>query len=289
MAVTAQMINSLREKTGVGMMKCKEALTTCEGDIEKAIEYLRKQGAAVAAKRADKDAKEGSIFVGSIENKAFAFELTCETDFVSKGDDFKTLGSDIVEAIKAGNAVSIEEILKLSVGSLTVASRIDEVLAKIGEKIEISKFTILPISANEVVAHYSHLGGKIGSVVKLAYEGTPNGGKEAVQAVAKIITLHVTASNPVALDESGLPPELAAKEREIAKEQIVNEGKTKPEFVDRAVEGRVKKALKQLCLLDQEFYSDAKKVVSGVLAEEQKKLGVSKLSVAQFVRFEKGK
>jgi elongation factor Ts len=289
MAITAQMINSLREKTGVGMMKCKEALITCEGDVEKAIEYLRKQGAAVAAKRADKDAKEGSIFVGSTESKAFAFELTCETDFVSKGDDFKKLGSDIVEAIKAGNAVSIEEVLKLPIGSLTVASRIDEVLAKIGEKIEIGKFATLPIAANEVVAHYSHLGGKIGSVVKLAFEGTPNDGKEAVQAVAKIITLHVTASSPIALDESGLPPELAAKEREIAKEQIVNEGKTKIEFVERAVEGRVKKALKQLCLLDQEFYSDAKKVVSGVLAEEQKKLGVSKLSIAQFIRFEKGK
>jgi elongation factor Ts len=289
MAITAQMINSLREKTGVGMMKCKEALVTCEGDIEKAIEYLRKQGAAVAAKRADKDAKEGTVFVGSTESKAFAFELTCETDFVSKGDDFKKLGSDIVEAIKAGNVSSIEEVLKLPVASLTVASRIDEVLAKIGEKIEIRKFTVLPIAANEVVMHYSHLGGKIGTVVKLAFEGTPNGGKEAVQAVAKMITLHVTASNPIALDESGLPPELAAKEREIAKEQIVNEGKTKPEFVDRAVEGRVKKALKQLCLLDQEFYSDAKKIVSGVLAEEQKKLGVSKLSVAQFVRFEKGK
>jgi elongation factor Ts len=289
MAITAQMINSLREKTGVGMMKCKEALVTCEGDIEKAIEYLRKQGAAVAAKRADKDAKEGTIFVGSTENKAFAFELTCETDFVSKGEDFVKLGSDIVEAIKAGSVVSIEEVLKLPVASLTVASRIDEVLAKIGEKIEIRKLAVLPIAANEAVAYYSHLGGKIGTVVKLAYEGTPNGGKEAVQAAAKIITLHVTASNPVALDESGLPPELAAKEREIAKEQIVNEGKTKPEFIDRAVEGRVKKALKQLCLLDQEFYSDAKKIVSGVLAEEQKKLGVSKLSVAQFVRFEKGK
>jgi translation elongation factor Ts len=289
MAITAQMINALREKTGVGMMKCKDALMTCEGDIEKAVEYLRKQGAAVAAKRADKDAKEGTVFVGSTDSKAFAFELTCETDFVSNGDDFKKLGSDILEAVKAGNATSVEEVLKLPVGSLTVGSRIDEVLAKIGEKIEIRKFAVLPIGANEAIFQYSHLGGKIGTIVKLAYEGTPNGGKEAVQATAKMITLHVTASNPIALDESGLPPELAAKEREIAKEQIINEGKTKPDFVDRAVEGRVKKALKQLCLLDQEFYSDAKKTVSSVLAEEQKKLGVSKLSVAQFVRFEKGK
>jgi len=287
--ITAQTVNSLREKTGVGMMKCKDALVACDGDIEKAVEYLRKQGAAVAAKRADKDAKEGSVFVGSTENKAFAFELTCETDFVSKGEDFVKLGSDIAEAIKAGEVASIEEVLKLPVGSLTVASRIDEVLAKIGEKIEIRKFAVLPIAANEAAAYYSHLGGKIGTVVKLAFEGTPNGGKEAVQAAAKIIALHVTASNPVALDESGLVPELVAKERDIAKEQVINEGKTKPEFLDRAVEGRVKKALKQLCLLDQEFYSDAKKTVSGVLAEEQKKLGVSKLSVVQFIRFEKGK
>jgi elongation factor Ts len=289
MAITAQLVNSLREKTGVGMMKCKEALTASDGDIEKAIEYLRKQGAAVAAKRADKDAKEGSVFVSATESKAFAFELTCETDFVSKGDDFKKLGEDILAAISASNAGAPEEVLKLPVGSITVAGRIDEVLAKIGEKIEIRKFAVAPIAANEAVAFYSHMNGKIGSIVKLSYEGEPKGGKEAVQAAAKIIALHVTASNPSALDESALPAELVAKEKEIAKEQVINEGKTKPEFLDRAVEGRVKKALKQLCLLDQEFYSDAKKTVSGVLAEEQKKLGLSKLSVAQFIRLEKGK
>jgi elongation factor Ts len=289
MAITAQMVNSLREKTGVGMMKCKEALVTCDGDIEKAVEFLRKQGAAVAAKRADRDAKEGIVFVGSTESKAFAFELTSETDFVSKSDDFAKLGSDIVEAIKAGNVSSVEEVLKLPVGSITVAGRIEEVLAKIGEKIEIRKFAIVSIGKNEVISSYSHLGGKIGTIAKLAYEGTPNGGEEAVQAAAKVIVLHITASNPIAIDESGLAPELAEKEREIAKEQVINEGKTKPEFLDRAVEGRVKKALKQFCLLDQEFYIDAKKTVRDVLAEEQKKLGVSKLEVVQFVRFEKGK
>jgi len=288
-AITAQMVNSLREKTGVGMMKCKEALVACEGDIDKAVEYLRKQGAAVAAKRADKEAKEGAVFVGTTDSKSFAFELTSETDFVSKSDDFGKLGSDITEAIKANNAASVEEVLKLSVGSLTVAGRIEEVLAKIGEKIEIRRFAVTSIGANEAVASYSHMGGKIGTVVKLAYEGSPNGGKEAVQASAKIIALHVTASNPMALDESGLALELIEKEKEIAKDQVVNEGKTKPEFLDRAVEGRVKKALKQFCLLDQEFYIDSKKIVRDVLAEEQKKLGVSKLAVAEFIRFEKGK
>jgi elongation factor Ts len=288
-AITAQMVNSLREKTGVGMMKCKEALVSSDGDIEKAVEYLRKQGAAVAAKRTDKDAKEGAVFVGSTGNKAFAFELTSETDFVSKNDDFVKLGSDIANAIKANDASSVEDVLKLPVGSLTVAARIDEVLAKFGEKIEIRKFAVLPIGENEAVSSYSHLGGKIGTVVKLAFEGNPNGNKEAVQSAAKIITLHVTAANPIAIDENGLEPELVAKEREIAKEQVVNEGKTKPEFLDRAVEGRVKKALKQFCLLDQEFYTDSKKTVRDVLAEEQKKLGLSKLKVVQFIRFEKGK
>lgn len=288
-AITAQMINSLRERTGVGMMKCKEALVTCEGDLEKAVDLLRKQGAAVAAKRADKDAKEGVVYVGSGQNKVFAFELTAETDFVSKGEDFVKLVADIAEAVSANEASSAEDVLKLPVGSLTVAGRIEEVLAKIGEKIEIRKFAVVPFSENTAIASYSHLGGKIGTIVKLCYEGNAQGGQEAVQAVAKMIALHVTASNPMALNESGLAPELIEKEREIAKEQIINEGKTKPEFVDRAIDGRVKKALKQLCLLDQEFYTDAKKSVSDVLAEEQKKLGVSKLEVAQFIRFEKGK
>ncbi|MCL1957871.1 MAG: translation elongation factor Ts [Fibromonadales bacterium] len=291
-AITASMVNSLREKTGVGMMKCKEALTACEGDLEKAVEYLRKQGADVALKRADKDAKEGSVFIGSNETKVYAFVLTCETDFVAKGDDFIKLGSDISEAIKASSAGTVEEVLNLPVGSITVKGRIDEVLAKIGEKIEIRKFAVVPIGTNEVVAYYSHSDshsiGKIGTIVKLAFEGSPNGGKEAVQAVAKTIALHVTMSNPVALTEGDLQPELIEKEKGIALEQVKNEGKTKAEFLDRAVEGRLKKALKQLCLLEQAFYSDDKKTVSGILAEEQKKLGISSLSVAQFVRFEKG-
>jgi len=290
--ITASMVNSLREKTGVGMMKCKAALTACDGDLEKAVEYLRKQGADVAVKRADKDAKEGSVFVGCTETKAYAFVLTCETDFVAKGDDFIKLGSDIAEAIKASKASTVEEALSLPVGSITVKDRISEVLAKIGEKIEISKFAVLPIGANEAVAYYSHSDshsiGKIGTVVKLVFEGTPNGGKETVQAVAKTIALHVTMSNPVALTESDLQPELIEKEKGIALEQVKNEGKTKPEYLDRAVEGRLKKALKQLCLLEQAFYNDDKKTVSSILAEEQKKLGLSSLSVAQFIRFEKG-
>jgi len=286
--ITASMVNTLREKTGVGMMKCKAALTACDGDLEKAVEYLRKQGADVAVKRADKDAKEGAVFAGYTDTKAFAFALTCETDFVAKGDDFVKLGTDISEAIKASNVNTLEETLSLPVGSITVKGRIDEVLAKIGEKIEINKFAVLPIGANEVVASYVHLGGKIGTVVKLAFEGNPNGGKEAVRAVAKLVALHVTSSNPMAMAESDLPPELIQKEKDIAHEQVVNEGKTKAEYLDRAVEGRLKKALKQYCLLDQEFYNDPKKTVGGILAEEQKKLGLSKISVAQFVRFEKG-
>ncbi len=291
-AITASMVNTLREKTGVGMMKCKAALTACDGDLEKAVEYLRKQGADVAVKRADKDAKEGSVFVGSTDTKAYAFTLTCETDFVSKGEDFLKLGSDIAEAIKTSKASTIEETLSLPVGSITVKDRISEVLAKIGEKIEIGKFAVLPIGANEAVAYYSHSDshsiGKIGTVVKLAFEGNPNGGKDAVKAVAKTIALHVTMSNPVALKESDLQPELIEKEKGIALEQVKNEGKTKAEFLDRAVEGRLKKALKQLCLLEQAFYTDDKKTVSNILAEEQKKLGLSSLSVVQFVRFEKG-
>ncbi|MDR2580037.1 MAG: translation elongation factor Ts [Fibromonadaceae bacterium] len=289
MAITAQLVNSLRMQTGIGMMKCKEALIACDGDIEKAIEHLRKQGAAVAAKRADRAAKEGAIFVGLAEGKTYAFELTCETEPVSKCDDFRNLGTDIANAIIKSNAVTVEEAMKASVGTLTVADRLDEVLAKIGEKMELRRISVLPVAANEAVAFYSHMGGKIGSVVKLAYEGEPKGGKEAVQAVAKTIALHITASNPSAMDESGLPPELIEKEREIAKEQIINEGKTKPDFLDRAVDGRVNKALKQLCLLGQEFYSDPKKTVTSVLEEEQKNLGLSKLCVSQFIRFEKGK
>ncbi len=288
MQITASMVNALREKTGVGMMQCKKALTETEGDMEKAIELLRKQGAAVAAKRADKEAKEGAVFLGETAGKVVAFELSCETDFVAGGDDFKLLGADILKALLENNISTTEELMAVKVGALDIAGRIADVLAKIGENISVRKLAVVPVAANEVAATYAHMGGKIGVVAKIVCDGAAKN-VEALKAVAKDVAMQVAAFNPVAINESGVNPDVIAKEREIALEQIKNEGKTKPDFMERAVEGRVKKVLKEICLEDQEFFKDSKQQVRGYLKAMATEQGLENISVAQFVRFEKGK
>jgi len=288
MQITASMVNALREKTGVGMMQCKKALTETEGDMDKAVELLRKQGAAVAAKRADKESKEGKVFLGETDSKVVAFELGCETDFVAGGDDYKVLAADILKALLENNIDSVEALMAVKVGALDIAGRIAEVLAKIGENISVRKLAVVPVAANEVAASYAHMGGKIGVVAKIAFEGEAKNA-EALKAIAKDVAMQVAAFNPVAINESGVDPEVIAKEREIALEQIKNEGKTKADFMERAVEGRVKKVLKEICLEDQEFFKDSKQQVKGYLKAAAAEQGLANLSIVQFVRFERGK
>lgn len=288
MQITASMVNALREKTGVGMMQCKKALTETEGDMDKAVELLRKQGAAVAAKRADKEAKEGKVFLGESAGKVIAFELGCETDFVANGDDYKVLAADILKALLENNIDTVEALYAVKVGSLDIAGRIAEVLAKIGENISVRKLAVVSLAANEVAASYSHMGGKIGVIAKIAFEGTPKDA-EALKAVAKDVAMQVAAFSPVAINEAGVDPEVISKEREIALEQIKNEGKTKAEFMERAVDGRVKKVLKEICLEDQEFFKDSKQQVKAWLKAVATEQGLTNISITQFVRFERGK
>lgn len=288
MEITASMVNALREKTGVGMMQCKKALTETQGDIEKAVDLLRKQGAAVAAKRADKEAKEGAILLATNASKAVVAEINCETDFVAKSDDFKALSKDVIDAMLAGNIESTDALLAVKHGSIDINGRFSEVMAKIGEKISLRRIATMTYGANEVVVTYSHLAGKAGAVVKLAYTGTPSDMAE-LNALAKDIAMQAVAFDAVALDETGVPAELIAKEREIAKDQIVNEGKTKPEFVDRQVDGRIKKYLQGICLESQAFLRDSKITVKEHVKATGDKLGLSTLKVAQFMKFELGK
>jgi len=242
----------------------------------------------VAAKRADKEAKEGKVFLGETDSKVVAFELGCETDFVAGGDDYKVLAADILKALLENNIDSVEALMAVKVGALDIAGRIAEVLAKIGENISVRKLAVVPVAANEVAASYAHMGGKIGVVAKIAFEGEAKNA-EALKAIAKDVAMQVAAFNPVAINESGVDPEVIAKEREIALEQIKNEGKTKADFMERAVEGRVKKVLKEICLEDQEFFKDSKQQVKGYLKAAAAEQGLANLSIVQFVRFERGK
>jgi len=288
MVITASMVNALREKTGVGMMQCKKALTETEGDVEKAVELLRKQGAAVAAKRADKDAKEGAVLFATNDAKAVVVEINCETDFVAKSDDFKALSKDVLDALLANDTDSIDTILAVKVGAIDLNGRFSEVMAKIGEKISIRRIAVMKFGANESVYAYSHNFGRAGAVVKMSYAGTPSDMNELLM-LTKDIAMQAVAFDAVSIDDSGVPAELIAKEREIAKEQIINEGKTKADFVDRQVDGRIKKFLQGICLESQVYLRDNKVIVKDHVQAVGVKLGLTDLKIAQFMKFELGK
>ncbi len=297
MQITASLVNELRQKTGVGMMQCKKALTETDGDMDKAVELLRKQGAAVAAKRADKAAKEGVVYLVEDGDRAVAFELSCETEPVSKNDDFVALANLAIKAVKANDVTSVEALKECVVDGVKVNDMLQDVLVKIQENIDFRKLGVVKKSANEVFGVYSHMGGKIGVITKLAYEGSANNAEDLARA-AKDIAMQAAAFAPVALSDADVPAETIQKEKEIAREQIENQAKetgkvTKPEFVEKQIEGRVAKVLKEIVLEDQEFFMSEKNpkklAVKAYLQEVvAKQLGLSSLKVVEFVRFERG-
>lgn len=290
--ITAAMVNELRKATGVGMMQCKKALIEAEGNQEKAVELLRKQGAAVAAKRADKAAKEGRIYLVETADKAAAFELSCETEPVSNNEDFKALAALAVKAVETQNISSVEDLKNAVVDGKKVNDVLQDVLVKIQENIDFRKFGVLPKASNSVFGVYSHMMGKIGVITELSYEGSAD--EAALKAAAKDIAMQAAAFAPVALNDAAVPAETIEKEKEIAKAQIEASGKqTKPEFVQRQIDGRVAKVLKEIVLEDQEFFMSEKNPkklsVKDYLQEVvAKQLGLSSLKVVNFIRFERG-
>jgi len=271
-AISAQDVNKLRQMTGAGMMDCKKALTEAEGDIEKAIEILRKKGQKVSASRSDKDAKEGSVFVKvSDDNKeAVLIALNCETDFVAKNEEFQALGKLIVDTAFATKAADKEVLLSQKAGDLTLNDKIIELVGKIGEKIEVREFIRM---SGEAVVPYIHAGSKLGVLVSL--KGV--NGKDVTEA-GKDVGMQIAAMNPVAIDESSVDATLIEKELEIAKAQILAEGKP-ANMVEKIAQGKLQKFFKDNTLVHQIFVKDNSKTVAQYLD------GITKgLTVADFKR-----
>ena len=297
MQITASLVNELRQKTGVGMMQCKKALVETDGDMDKAVELLRKQGAAVAAKRADKAAKEGRIYLIETADKAAAFELSCETEPVSNNDDFVALANMAIKAVETQDINSVEDLKNAVVDGKKVNDVLQDVLVKIQENIDFRKFAVIKKVPNSAFGLYSHMKGKIGVITELAYEGTPSD-EAALKQAAKDIAMQAAAFAPVALNDAAVPAETIEKEKEIARAQIELQAQqtgkaTKPEFVERQLQGRVAKVLKEIVLEDQEFFMSEKNPkklsVKDYLQEVvAKQLGLSSLKVVNFIRFERG-
>lgn len=248
MAVTAQMVKQLRETTGAGMMDCKKALTETDGDMEKAIDFLREKGIAKAAKKADRIAAEGLTNIAVEGNNAVILEVNSETDFVAKNEGFQTLTKELAAHILAAKPTTVEEALAQTMaGGTTVEEYINAAIAKIGEKLTLRRFEVLAKEDGDAFGAYLHMGGRIGVLTVLA--GTTD------ETVAKDVSMHVAAVNPKYIDRSAVTEEEIAHEREVLTQQALNEGKPE-KIVVKMVEGRLSKFFEEICLVDQAFIKD---------------------------------
>lgn len=267
-------VMDLRKKTGAGVADCKKALTETDGDMEKAVDYLREKGIATAAKKASRIAAEGIVAAKIEGNVGALVEVNCETDFVAKGDQYKEFVNGVVEYVVA-NDVADADALIAAKSEETIAAT-----AKIGEKIAIRRFAKYE-TANGVVESYIHMGGKVGVLVEV--EGcTCNGARELAHDVA----LQIAAAKPLYLNASEVPAEVLDHEKEILKAQALNEGKPAA-IVDRMVEGRVKKYYDEFCLLNQAFVKDPSLTIEKLVKSVGDKMGKT-LSIKRFTRFEMG-
>ncbi|MFT5600597.1 MAG: elongation factor Ts [Flavobacteriales bacterium] len=254
-AITAKDVNELRKKTGAGMMDCKNALTEANGDLDAAVDLLRKQGQKVAAKRGDRDASEGLVIAktNTDGSKGYLISINCETDFVAKNEDFGKFANAILTVAMENNIGNTADLMKAAYDTkLSIADKITEQTGVIGEKIEVAGLEI--IESTNVVA-YNHPGNQIATLVGLTAKAEDEGRQVAMQ---------VAAMNPIALDESHVSAEIIAKEVEIGKELAIQEGKP-AEMAEKIAQGRLKKFFKETTLLNQQFIRDNKVTVSEFL------------------------
>lgn len=255
MNISASMVKELREKTGAGMMDCKKALVETNGDMEKAIDYLREKGISKAAKKAERIAAEGLSNIYIKGNDAVVVELNSETDFVAKNAEFKELLDKIGNTILENNVTSMEEALNTKCGDETINDLIVNATAKIGEKISLRRFEKVTKTDSQVFGSYLHMGGKISSLTVI------EGGNEEV---ARDVAMQAAAMRPQYINIESVPAEDLEREKAVIKEQVINEGK-KPEFADKIVEGRIRKFYEETVLEEQAFIKDSGLTVKSYL------------------------
>ena len=244
--ISAKDVNELRTQTGAGMMDCKKALTECEGDMQKAIDWLREKGIAKAAKKADRIAAEGLANIYIKDNKACIIEVNCETDFVTKNEEFVSMINDIGAAVLNSDAKSLEEVKALDINGQTVEEFIVAKTAKIGEKLSLRRVELVEKTDSQNFGAYLHMGGKIAGLVVV--EG-------ANEEVAKDVAMQAAAMRPDYLRKEDVPADVIEKEKEILKEQAINEGKP-ADIAEKMVLGRISKYYKEHCLIHQAFVKD---------------------------------
>jgi elongation factor Ts len=277
MAVTIDMIKELRGATGVGIADCRKALQETDGNFDEAVKILRERGAAVAAKRAEKDAKEGIISARVVDNgkKGALVEVNCETDFVSRNDAFQNAVEDLAKDALNHETDTMAE---------AVADRINDLIAAIGENIKLRRNTKWEVEGTGTIVSYIHMGGKVGVLLELACEKEETLSSPIFQELAKDLTLHIAAAAPQHLNRDEVSAETIESEKEIFRKQL--EGK--PEnIIDNILKGKINKFFSQICFLEQGFVKEDKTPVNELIAQKSKELDDT-ITVKRFVRYQLG-
>lgn len=285
MAFTASDVKQLREKTGCGMMDCKKALTECDGDMDKAIDFLREKGLASAAKKADRIAADGQVVAIAGDNAGVVLEVNSETDFVAGGDGFKALCNDIANIVLEQNPADVDALLKCEKDGKTVEDMVQDYFLVVRENMKVRRFTRF----DGIVASYVHAGGKIGVITK--FETTPEiAATDDFKAMGKDVCMQIAAVNPSYINRESVPEDALEHEKAIMVAQMKEDPKmaNKPEAVlTKIVSGKMGKFYKENCLVEQEFVKDSNMNVQQYVDSVAKKLG-GEIKIVSYARYEKG-
>jgi len=287
--ISSDMVKDLRAKSGAGIMECKEALAETNGDMEAALDFLRKKGAAKAAKKADRSTKEGAIAGVVSGNTASLAEIKCETDFVGRNDVFQKLVKDIAAHVAASSEVDDEAFLTQPFTANTSQKVGDAITAKIhelGENLVVGRRVRFDLSGNGGFGCYIHGGGSIGALVEVGCANADIAGKDKFKDLCKDIAMQIAASSPIGVTSDQIPADVLAREKAVFEAQAAESGKP-ANIIPKIVEGRIQKFYSEVCLLEQVFVKDPEKTIKKLLAEAGKELG-GEVTVRRFRRLQLG-
>jgi elongation factor Ts len=282
MAVSANQVKELREKTGAGMMDCKNALEEANGDFEKAVELLRKKGASVAAKRAERTANEGIVLTRVFNNgkTGAILEVNCETDFVAKSDDFVNFTNFVMDVVVNNKPADVPSLIEITKDGKKVVDELNAIIGKIGEKIEVSRFAV-DNTVNGEIVDYVHAGSKLGVLIEA--ENVPSDKTNVFEPVLKDIAMQVAAMRPLSIYRDEVDKTLIEKEVEIYKELARKEGKPE-QILEKIALGKLNKFYEENCLFEQAFVKDNTKKIGGLI-EEFNKTNSAQVKLIKFRRF----
>ena len=283
--ITASLVNELRKKTNVGMMECKKALTETNGDIDAAVTYLRERGMMKAAAKADREASEGIIAarLSGDGKTGILIEVNCETDFVSRNDNYVAFVGQIADTLAASSAKTLEEALAVKIGDISVEDFVKAKTLELGENMRLRKFERFDLQDGGAIAQYIHMGGKVGVLLEVSASSGDTASKEEFRDLVKDITLHIAAAAPKGLSRDEISADIIEAEKNVYRAQLAAEGKPEA-MIEKIVEGKIGKFFSEAVLLEQAFVKDPESTIKKLVEAKGKEVGDT-LVVKRFVRF----